>query len=131
MVHDLATFGPFGGPSRPRCDRTEHGNLSIQAFRLGERAGRRTGSIPALASGVRNAVGTLASRSIKQNRFSRRNPSTGSVRFRPTWSAPWPLIPFGRDELAMPGENDLYVTVVKDPNDSQAKGGIVRIANVK
>ena len=28
-----------------------------------------------------------------------------------------------------PGEKELYVTVVKDPNDSQAKGCIVRIAN--
>ena len=30
-----------------------------------------------------------------------------------------------------PGENELYVTVVKDPNDPQAKGSIVRIPNVK
>src|SRR6059058_1092707 len=29
------------------------------------------------------------------------------------------------------GENELYVTVVKDPKDSQAKGSIVKIANVK
>jgi len=29
------------------------------------------------------------------------------------------------------GEKDLYVTVVKDPKDSQAKGSIVKIANVK
>jgi gluconolactonase len=29
------------------------------------------------------------------------------------------------------GEKDLYVTVVKDPNDSQAKGSIVKIANVE
>jgi gluconolactonase len=29
------------------------------------------------------------------------------------------------------GEKELYVTVVKDPNDPQAKGSIVRIANVK
>ena len=29
------------------------------------------------------------------------------------------------------GEQDLYVTVVKDPNDPQAKGGIVKIANFK
>jgi gluconolactonase len=29
------------------------------------------------------------------------------------------------------GERDLYVTVVKDPNDSQAKGRIVKIPNVK
>jgi gluconolactonase len=29
-----------------------------------------------------------------------------------------------------PGEKDLYVTVVKDPNDPQAKGSIVRIPNV-
>jgi hypothetical protein len=29
------------------------------------------------------------------------------------------------------GEKELYVTVVKDPNDSQAKGSIVKIANVK
>ena len=29
------------------------------------------------------------------------------------------------------GEKELYVTVVKDPNDPQAKGGIVRIPNVK
>ncbi len=29
------------------------------------------------------------------------------------------------------GENDLYVTVVKDPNDQQAKGSIVKIPNVK
>ena len=29
------------------------------------------------------------------------------------------------------GEKELYVTVVKDPKDPQAKGGIVRIANVK
>jgi gluconolactonase len=29
------------------------------------------------------------------------------------------------------GEKELYVTVVKDPKDSQAKGGIVKIANVK
>jgi gluconolactonase len=29
------------------------------------------------------------------------------------------------------GEKELYVTVVKDPKDPQAKGGIVKIANVK
>ncbi len=29
------------------------------------------------------------------------------------------------------GEKDLYVTVVKDPNDPQAKGSIVKIANVE
>jgi len=29
------------------------------------------------------------------------------------------------------GEKELYVTVVKDPNDSQAKGSVVRIANVE
>jgi gluconolactonase len=29
------------------------------------------------------------------------------------------------------GEKDLYVTVVKDPNDPQAKGSIVKIPNVK
>src|SRR5213594_4989768 len=29
------------------------------------------------------------------------------------------------------GEKELYVTVVKDPNDPQAKGSIVKIANVK
>ena len=29
------------------------------------------------------------------------------------------------------GERDLYVTVVKDPNDPQAKGSIVKIENVK
>jgi sugar lactone lactonase YvrE len=29
------------------------------------------------------------------------------------------------------GEKDLYVTVVKDPKDSHAKGGIVKIPNVK
>jgi gluconolactonase len=30
-----------------------------------------------------------------------------------------------------PGEKDLYVTVVKDPNDPQARGSIVRIPNVR
>lgn len=30
-----------------------------------------------------------------------------------------------------PGEKTLYVTVVKDPNDPQARGSIVRIANVR
>jgi len=30
-----------------------------------------------------------------------------------------------------PGEQDLYVTVVKDPKDSQAKGSIVTVKNVK
>jgi hypothetical protein len=29
------------------------------------------------------------------------------------------------------GEKELYVTVVKDPKDTQAKGSIVKIANVK
>jgi sugar lactone lactonase YvrE len=29
------------------------------------------------------------------------------------------------------GERDLYVTVVKDPNDPQAKGSVVKIENVK
>ena len=29
------------------------------------------------------------------------------------------------------GEKDLYVPVVKDPKDSQAKGSIIKIANVK
>jgi sugar lactone lactonase YvrE len=29
------------------------------------------------------------------------------------------------------GEKDLYVTVVKDPKDQQAKGSIVKIPNVK
>jgi len=29
------------------------------------------------------------------------------------------------------GEQELYVTVVKDPKDPQAKGSIVKIANVK
>ena len=29
------------------------------------------------------------------------------------------------------GEKELYVTVVKDPKDSQAKGSIVKIPNVK
>ena len=29
------------------------------------------------------------------------------------------------------GEKDLYVTVVKDPKDAQAKGSIIKIANVK
>ena len=29
------------------------------------------------------------------------------------------------------GERDLYVTVVKDPNDPQAKGSVVKISNVK
>ena len=29
------------------------------------------------------------------------------------------------------GEKELYVTVVKDPKDSQAKGSIVKISNVK
>ena len=30
-----------------------------------------------------------------------------------------------------PDENDLYVTVVKNPDDPQASGSIVRIPNVK
>lgn len=30
-----------------------------------------------------------------------------------------------------PGEKELYVTVVKDPNDPQARGSIVRISNVE
>ena len=30
-----------------------------------------------------------------------------------------------------PGGKDLYVTVVKDPNDPQAKGSIVKIPNVE
>ena len=30
-----------------------------------------------------------------------------------------------------PGEKELYVTVVKDPNDPQAKGSVVKIPNVK
>lgn len=30
-----------------------------------------------------------------------------------------------------PGEEDLYVTVVKDPNDAQAKGSVVKIQNVQ
>jgi gluconolactonase len=30
-----------------------------------------------------------------------------------------------------PDEKELYVTVVKDPNDPQAKGCIVKIANVQ
>jgi len=30
-----------------------------------------------------------------------------------------------------PGEKELYVTVVKDPNDPRAKGSIVTIPNVK
>jgi hypothetical protein len=30
-----------------------------------------------------------------------------------------------------PGERELYVTVVKDPNDAQARGSIVRIANAQ
>jgi sugar lactone lactonase YvrE len=29
-----------------------------------------------------------------------------------------------------PGEKDLYVTVVKDPEDPQARGSVVRIPNV-
>jgi hypothetical protein len=29
------------------------------------------------------------------------------------------------------GEKELYVTVLKDPNDPQAKGSIVRIAKMK
>ena len=29
------------------------------------------------------------------------------------------------------GEKDLYVTVVKDPNDPQAKGSIIKISNIK
>jgi hypothetical protein len=29
------------------------------------------------------------------------------------------------------GEKELYVTVVKDPKDPQAKGSIVKIVNVK
>jgi hypothetical protein len=29
------------------------------------------------------------------------------------------------------GEKELYVTVVKDPSDPQAKGSIVKIQNVK
>jgi hypothetical protein len=29
------------------------------------------------------------------------------------------------------GEKELYVTVVKDPKDPQAKGSIVKIANMK
>jgi len=29
------------------------------------------------------------------------------------------------------GEKELYVTVVKDPKDSHAKGSIVKLANVK
>jgi len=29
------------------------------------------------------------------------------------------------------GEKELYVTVVKDPKDAQAKGSIIKIANVK
>ena len=29
------------------------------------------------------------------------------------------------------GEKELYVTVVKDPKDPQAKGGIVKIPNVR
>jgi hypothetical protein len=30
-----------------------------------------------------------------------------------------------------PGEKELYVTVVKDPNDAQAKGSIVEIPNAE
>ena len=29
------------------------------------------------------------------------------------------------------GEKDLYVTVVKDPNDAKARGSVVKIPNVK
>ena len=29
------------------------------------------------------------------------------------------------------GEKDLYVTVVRDPEDPQARGSVVKIANVK
>jgi gluconolactonase len=38
----------------------------------------------------------------------------------------------GTTNLAFgPGEKELYVTVVKDPNDPQAKGSIVRIPNIE
>ena len=30
-----------------------------------------------------------------------------------------------------PDEKDLYVTVVKDPNDAQAKGSVVKIPNAQ
>jgi hypothetical protein len=62
----------------------ERVNLSIHAIKLGERGGRRRGSIPAPDSRVRNAAVNLASRSVRQNRFSQKKPSTASVRFRPT-----------------------------------------------
>jgi sugar lactone lactonase YvrE len=39
------------------------------------------------------------------------------------------LSPRARDHLWRSGGKDLYVTVVKDPNDAQAKGSIVRIPN--
>jgi len=29
------------------------------------------------------------------------------------------------------GEREIYVTVVKDPNDPRARGGVVKIANVE
>ena len=61
-------------------DLIERMILSIHAFGFGNRGGRRTGSIPASANGVRNAVVNLASRSVGQNRFSRKRPSTGSDR---------------------------------------------------
>ena len=44
-----------------------------------------TGSVPASSNKARNAAVNLVSRSIRQNRFSRKKPSIGSVRLRPIW----------------------------------------------
>ena len=33
MVHDVAKFGPFAGPSRSRCDRREQARLVVGARR--------------------------------------------------------------------------------------------------
>ena len=50
-------------------------------------------------------------------------------------ASPIPGAPFGLEvkvDLTAafgPGEKELYVTVVKDPNDPQARGSVVRIPN--
>ena len=58
---------------------------SAKAFRLGERAGSRTGVTPAAASVSRTASVKSGSRSWMRNRLPRRKPSSASVALRASW----------------------------------------------
>jgi prophage regulatory protein len=69
-------------------DFIERTNRSANAFKFGDRGGRRIRRMPSRSSALRNSSEYFVSRSSIKYRHSRRKPASVSVRLRAIWPHP-------------------------------------------